>query len=161
LRAAVQAADNGGGASTITVPAGVYRLAAATPYHYRLVAVNDSGSSDGAELTFQSTGRRRPGRVEIRVVHRSDGSLKLTGAVNLPSGMPRAAGCSGRLVIAVRRGSKTIGSQRAKLSRKCTYSSTFTVASGAAGETVRAGAQFLGNEVLMPAKSKVLTIHLR
>jgi uncharacterized protein DUF11 len=143
-----------------SVSAAVPGLTAASAYHYRLVAVNDSGSSDGAQLTFQSTGRRRPAAIALRVARRTDAALKLAGAVRPPSGMPRRVACSGRLVIALRRGSKTIGSRRVKLSRKCTYSSSFTVAPNAAGKTVKVGARFLGNKVLTPASSRVLTVRL-
>jgi hypothetical protein len=144
-----------------TVSAVVPGLSAATDYHYRLVAANDSGTSDGAQVTFQTAGRRRPAGVALRVARRGSQSLKLAGQVRLPSGMSKATGCSGRVLVAIRHGRKTIVTHRLKLSPKCTYSNSFAVPSGASGETVKAAARFLGNKVLTAAKSRVLTIHLK
>ena len=107
-------------------------------------------------MTFQSGGRRKPVRVSLAVAHRTDHLLELTGKLIAPTGVPRAQACSGRVVIAIRHGSKTVGSHRMRVTRGCTYSSAFTVSGG----IVTASARFLGDKVLTPASSKVLTINL-
>jgi len=48
------------------VSAGVSNLSSATTYHFRLVAINSSGTSYGADRTFRTTGSRFNGRLILK-----------------------------------------------------------------------------------------------
>jgi hypothetical protein len=56
-------ASAGSGASPITVSAALTRLKADTTYHYRVVATNASGTTDGADATFNTV--NVPTRLEV------------------------------------------------------------------------------------------------
>jgi len=70
LRAAVQAADNAGGASTITLPAGVYKLTIPS------TAANDPSNGDldinqTASVTLTGAGPATPPSTPVRWIGRS------------------------------------------------------------------------------------------
>jgi hypothetical protein len=52
--------DAGSGSATLSVSAGISGLTADTTYHYRLVASNADGTSDGADRTFRTTANAKP-----------------------------------------------------------------------------------------------------
>jgi hypothetical protein len=138
-------------------------LTAASVYHYRLVAVNDSGTSYGADRTFQSGGRRAPRSVGIRVAHAQSKSrpyrYQFAGLLSLPGGMTNAQGCSGKLTVVVRKGHRLIASHRVSVSRTCTYKSTFSFKKLNGSGSLFVHAHYLGNNVLTPANSKTIKVH--
>lgn len=92
------------GTSKIPVTAVVSGLAPATTYHYRLVAINDSGTSYGADRTFTTSGSRYLGALVLD-------STKLhvrNGNVYAPFTCNSTKACTFRWTIVIRaRSAKT------------------------------------------------------
>jgi hypothetical protein len=91
----------GAGMSPMPVSAQLQRLSPNTLYHYRVVAINSAGTSNGADLTFKTskrlpkTGQRAFGRLETG--HRSTLAGPRGTRVVLRCVGDAGAVCSGRL----------------------------------------------------------------
>jgi phosphodiesterase/alkaline phosphatase D-like protein len=73
----------GGGTTDVAVSSSVSGLTANTTYHYRIVATNPSGTTDGADATFTTTGK--PGATTAAATNVGTTTVTLNGTVN-PSG---------------------------------------------------------------------------
>ena len=76
----------GSGFVNVKVKAALSRLLPGTRYHFRIVAVNASGTAVGADRTFKTTGHPPPGVFTGPAVNVTRSSALLTGAVN-PGGL--------------------------------------------------------------------------
>jgi Tol biopolymer transport system component len=106
------------------VSADLTNLQTSVTYHVRLVARNAIGTTTGADQTFR-TNRARPTSLTTRVRPRRDRTLPfryvVRGRLGLPSVVPAANGCRGRVLIRVKRGKRTVLTRRARLSSSCRY----------------------------------------
>src|SRR5205814_972816 len=75
----------GSGTTGTAVSATISGLVPGTTYHYRLVATNPSGTSDGADGTFTTSGSPVPAAVTGSATNLSATSATLDGSVN-PNG---------------------------------------------------------------------------
>ena len=105
-------------------------------------------------LTLSATPKRR---------RSSPFRYTLKGSVRLPAGANKATVCSGDVKLTLRKGTKTLASGTAKLSKSCTYSKRLTIsarsAKGRKGK-LTARASFAGNAFLA-ASSKSTSVRLR
>ena len=74
--------DAGSGSSSRSVSAGVSGLVAGTSYHFRLVAQNSAGTTDGGDQTFTSTAASAPVVVTGAASGITAKTATLNGAVN-------------------------------------------------------------------------------
>lgn len=82
------------GSSSVGVKAALTNLAAHTTYHYRLVAINASGSSFGQDMTFK-TGGSSPGSVALTKV-----KLAIKhGKASIPLSCTSSSACRGKITI--------------------------------------------------------------
>jgi hypothetical protein len=77
----------GSGSRSQNVSAGIGGLAAGTAYHYRLVATNAAGTTDGADETFTTTSAPAPVVVTGAAGNVTTNSAALAGSVT-PNGSP-------------------------------------------------------------------------
>ena len=146
--------------ATQSVSATITGLTPNTPYHFRLIAINSQGEvgtgADAAFTTAPKPARRHPSlTLKVRPTHDSTAPFKyaMTGRLRLPSGVTKAQGCSGKVTIRVRRGSRTVKAGTAKVSRSCTYHKRLTIPTSrlAASGKLRIRAHFTGNSALLTA----------
>ena len=104
----------------VGVVASVSALAPGTKYHFRVVAKNAAGTSDGQDVTFQMP-KATPTGLSLGAA-RKRGKLTISGKLGLPAGVTARAGCKGIVTVEVKRTAKALATLRAKLSAKCTYS---------------------------------------
>jgi Ca2+-binding RTX toxin-like protein len=126
-----------------------------------LVAVATDTSAQTATALRSVTVRRfAPRAVTLRVARRRATPLRLalSGAVRLPARVSAAQGCRGGAVaVRVRAGRRTIATGRAALRADCSYRRTLTLRHRA-GRVLRVAARSLGNPVLGPGRSKIVTL---
>ena len=164
--------------ATASVSAQIGGLAAGQRYHYRLVAINSSGVSKGADRTVTT---KRPAKPKVILMLQSQQTnflpftYMLAGRLTLPRGVTRARGCHGSVAITISITGRTgtIASGRAPIRRNCTYGSVTLVPSIAALlplfrpagfrvlATLTAVAKFPGNRTLVRSRSKPVTLRLR
>jgi hypothetical protein len=80
-------------------------------------------------------------------------AFRTSGRLTLPSGMTRAQGCSGRVSVQVKRGTRTISTRRVTLTSTCTYSSRVSFANRSrfgSATRLKFTARFLGNARVSP-----------
>ena len=125
-------------------------------YHYRLVAINSTGVSYGADRTFRTASRQRARQVGLSAKRTKADRYTLVGRLRLPHGITRSIGCSGHVTITLSAGGRQLAVHTAKVNAHCTYSSAFTVTGTHA--RLRARARFGGNPALYGTKSKTVTL---
>ncbi len=76
-----------------------------------------------------------------------------------PATVSPSQGCSGRVVITAKRGSKTVGTTRTSLGRTCEYAVTVKFRSKV-GSRIRLTAKFEGNEVISSRSAPSKTARL-
>jgi hypothetical protein len=132
-----------------------------TTYHYRLVAINTTGVSYGADQTFATTLRVKAKKVGLSTkrsqVARRPFHYTLAGKLTLAHGITRAQGCSGNLRITIREGAKRLATHKVKVGAACAYKTTFTITRKLSGQ-LQARASFGGNQTLFGTKSKTITL---
>ena len=102
--------------------------------------------------------------VSIKTTPRKDAKAPFTfrtsGRISLPSGVTKANGCKGTVLVTFKAGAKTISARRAKLSKSCTYHSkvTFHIPSRLHPKSLKAHVAFRGNAVLSPKGSKNIKV---
>ncbi len=112
--------------------------------------------------------RRRRGSLSARVSPSADlrppFRFRVTGRLALPRGTSRAAGCSGRVSVQVRRGRTTLSTRRVRLRRDCTYSSavSFSVRRRLGRATrLMFRARFTGNALVSPDAAPMRAARIR
>jgi CSLREA domain-containing protein len=131
-----------------------------TRYHYRLVAINTTGISYGADRMFVTAPRVKARKVGLFVKQtRTSPSLyTLAGKLTRAHGITKKAGCAGTITITITSGTKRLVSHTVKVSRTCSYKSTFTMSKKLAGHKLTAGARFGGNTTMFGSRSKTITL---
>ena len=86
-------------------------------------------------------------------------SFRATGTLRRPATVSPSQGCSGRVVITAKRGSKTVGTTRTSLGRTCEYAVTVKFRSKV-GSRIRLTAKFEGNEVISSRSAPSKTARL-
>jgi hypothetical protein len=153
------------GSGAVAVAANLKGLKAGQTYHYRLVATNPSGTTNGADATFKTKGRITPRKLSVKARPTHDRTLPyrftFTGKLTLPKGISRSVGCRGRVSVQIKNGKKTISTRRAKLSKRCTYRQrvTFSVKSRLKSQgKLKVTVRFIGNAALKPKRAKQLYV---
>lgn len=150
------------GSGPVAVSASIKGLKAGQGYHYRLVAVNASGTTNGADATFKTKGRVTPRRVSVKARPTRDATFPyrytFTGKVTLPKSVSKTLGCRGRVSVQIKNGTKTISNRRARVSKTCKYRQrvTFRVHRRlkASGGKLKVTVRFLGNSAVKPKRAK-------
>jgi Bacterial Ig domain/RTX calcium-binding nonapeptide repeat (4 copies) len=96
----------------------------------------------------------RPGRDR-----RAPYSFRASGRLQRPDIVSPSQGCSGTVTLTAKRGTKTVSTKRARLSRTCEYQATFRFRSRTASR-LRFRASFGGNDVLSTKTSRTRTARL-
>jgi hypothetical protein len=149
------------GSGAVPVTANLKGLKAGQTYHYRLVATNASGTTNGADATFRTKGRLTPRKLNVKARPTHDATLPyrytFTGKLTLPKGISRSVGCAGRVSVQIKNGKKTVSTRRAKLSKHCSYRQrvTFSVRSRLKAQgKLKVTVRFIGNKALKPKRAK-------
>ncbi len=143
-------------ASTSTPQGVVTTVSSLTPgttYHYRVVAINGSGTTSGQDVSFTTT-KAKPQTVSLTATRRNR-QVTIAGRIKLPAGVTPAAGCRGTVTIRAKRGTKTMATRRARVTRHCTYSASITITGRKA---LRITTTFGGNLVLAHRSSRTITV---
>ena len=159
------AASAGTGSATIAVTSTLKRLKAHTTYHYRVIAINAGGTSYGAGATFK-TSKPSPKGLGAKVSPKTATSFPyqytVKGKLSRPSGIAAKRGCSGKITIKVKRGSKTIATGHAKITKKCSWSVKVTLSSQSkvpGTGKLKITPRFGGNGALAALTAKGITVH--
>jgi len=137
----------GAGTSAVAVSATISKLKPGTTYHYRIVATNANGTSDGIGRVF-TTAKKIVSIKSLTATAKPHHATKFpyrykfTGRLRLPSGVTAKVGCSGKVSVRIKRGKKTVSLQRAKIAKSCAWK-----------DSAR-----LGNHKLVPGKGKLSVI---
>lgn len=86
-------------------------------------------------------------------------SFKASGTLRRPATVAPSQGCSGRVVITAKRGSRTVSTTRATLGRTCEYTKTVRFRTKV-GSRIRLTAKFEGNDVLSSRSAPSRTARL-
>ncbi|HTX46137.1 MAG TPA: hypothetical protein VMD48_07665 [Solirubrobacteraceae bacterium] len=161
-------------ASTVTsvVSATVNGLEPGVTFHYRLVALHGSVSSDGADATVFTlpdpapTPRLRATTKPSRVKHRPY-IVTTTGSVSVPSSVPASLACFGSASIRYLVNGHQVGSTLAQLLGNCTFSATARYSKlpgkrkrGQKTESLKVVIRFRGNGYIGPSATKTDTVTL-
>jgi predicted outer membrane repeat protein len=152
--------------STARVTSKLRGLLAATRYRYRLVAINSSGVSYGADRTVKTDPPRRT-KVTVHIKSVSARRLPIAytfaGRLVLPAGVTKKAGCTGTVavtVVVIRNGQR-VQTVRAPVRRDCTYTASMLVAppySVPPPGPLEVIVRFKGTHLLPRSSSKPLTL---
>ncbi len=151
---------SGGTLAAGSTPAGVVTavnsLTPGTTYHFRVVAQNANGTSDGQDAAF-NTPRATPKSLSLNVA-RKGRRFTFSGKLTLPAGVSASVGCKGTVTIKIKHGVQTLTSPQARLSGKCTYSvsRTFSFRTG----TLALTPTFVGNPALNPKSRRTLDVRV-
>ena len=129
-----------------------------------LVAVATDGANQTASLVRAVTVRRfAPGQLELALRPSRDRSapyaFRAAGRLLRPNTVSPSQGCSGTVTITAKRGTRAVGTQRAKLTRTCEYVATLRFRTRV-GSRLRLVAKFGGNDVLSSRSSRSRTARL-
>jgi DNA-binding beta-propeller fold protein YncE len=151
-------------------------------YHYRLIAANGRGSTEGADGTFTTPSKSRvmPLALTLNGVSSSIASLdapiavaskakrvyryRFSGSLRLPQGVSRTAGCTGIVSVRIRARKQTISNRRAKLQGNCNYARRVTFQLKKRffrAKELQVQAFFGGNDRLLPFTSKKLKVKIK
>jgi hypothetical protein len=150
----------------VAVNARVLGLMPRSNYHYRLVATSSAGTTYGADVTFRTAPavRVRPRSLSVKVspAHAFAAPYRFTvsGKLGLPPGVSRASACAGSISIQAKRGSNTILTRKAPLSRTCGYQSIITFSAQRLPGTgaLQFLVQFIGNPTLLSRNARPVTV---
>jgi predicted outer membrane repeat protein len=150
-------------ATAQTVSAALSGLHYNAKYHYRLVAINSAGISYGADQTFTTALRTKANKVGLSVAKSTTKQAPyrytLAGKLTLPRGITQATGCVGKVTITITNGTKKLVAHTIKVTRTCSYQSTFNITKTLAKNAkLQAKASFGGNLTLYGTKSGSLTL---
>jgi len=151
---------------TQSVAAALGGLLARRTYHFRLVVhMGDGRVIVGSDRTFftQVPHRFRPGSLILRGTlsrGRSASTIALAGKLTLPSQVSGQNGCTGRVVLEVRRGRQRVLRQSTTVGADCSFRARLRLAARppAKRHPIRVLAHFAGNGVLEPATSPPLRL---
>lgn len=129
-----------------------------------LIAIAFDGANQTTSVVRPVTVRRfsSPGlSLKLRPSRdrRAPYSFRATGTLRRPATVSPSQGCSGRVVITAKRGSKTVGTTRTSLGRTCEYGVTVRFRSRV-GSRIRLTAKFEGNDVISSRSAPGKTVRL-
>ncbi|HWF24193.1 MAG TPA: choice-of-anchor Q domain-containing protein, partial [Solirubrobacteraceae bacterium] len=152
------------GSTGVLVSALLSNLRSNTTYHYRIVATNVNGTSQGTDATLK-TGRRSIAGLPVTTSpHHArvfPYRYKFTGRVRLPHGVTNGAACSGRISVVIKRGKKTVLRGRTSVFASCGWKLSVRLSkrkSVPGHGTLRVTVSFAGNGVLAPFSDRPFTI---
>lgn len=158
--------------TTSVVSATVSGLQSGVTFHYRLVALHGSVSSDGADATVFTlpdpapTPRLRATTKPSRAKHRPY-VVTTTGSVSVPSSVPASLACFGSASIRYLVNGHQVGSTLAQLLGNCTFSATarYSKLPGKRQrhhktESLKVLVRFRGNGYIGPSATKTDTVTL-
>lgn len=135
-------ASIGSDGSSVSVSAAIGALRPGTLYHFRLVAQNASGSTDGAVTTFRAGARPAPRSFSAIVRPRADSTapfvFAVSGRLQLPAGLPGSVGCGGTVRIMATAHGRRVGRARTSVGPSCRYRVTIRLAGRRLGSYGRA-----------------------
>jgi hypothetical protein len=152
------------GSTGVLVSALLSNLKTNTTYHYRIVAANANGASQGTDATFKTARRSILGLTVTTSPHHArvfPYRYKFSGRVRLPHGVTNGAACSGRISVVIKRGKKTVLRGRTSVFASCGWKLSVRLSKRKAVPghgTLRVTVSFAGNGVLAPFSDKPFTI---
>jgi hypothetical protein len=129
-----------------------------------LIAIAVDGANQTTSIVRPVTVKRftSPG-VSLKVRpsrdRRAPYSFRATGSVRRPETVAPSQGCTGRVIITAKKGSKTVGTTRVSLTRTCDYAVTVKFRTKV-GSRIRLTAKFEGNDVLASRSAPSKTVRL-
>lgn len=130
--------------------------------------ITDSTAPPAGTPAYPAPAARGKGKLSARVTppadRRAPFRFRISGALTLPSTISRAAGCTGRVRVQVRRGARTIATKRVSLSRTCTYSVRVVFADRrllGSATRLRFTTRFAGNALVQPASAPARVARVR
>ena len=140
-------------------------LAAATTFHFRLVAQSGNTLFVGPDAVFTTkrTVRVAPGALVLAASatrHGRGSTLAIAGALHPPAGVAAGAACDGVVEVAVRRGAAILSLRTVTLAPDCSYAEHLTLAAvrlrGVHRLTV--DAHFTGNATLLASPTARVSV---
>jgi hypothetical protein len=132
----------GSDGSSVSVSADIGGLRPRTLYHFRLVAQNASGTTDGAVTTFRTSGRPVPRGFSAIVKPRADSTapfvFAVSGRLHLPAGLPGSVRCGGTVRVIATAHARRVGRARTSVRPSCRYRVTIRLAGRRLGAHGRA-----------------------
>jgi len=114
----------GSGTSATTVDSLVSGLRGAREYHYRIVAVNTSGQSEGIGRVFRTNRSSIVGLSVTAAPHHAHAfpyRFRFSGRLSLPGEVTSAAGCNGKVSVRLKHGKRTALFARARVGSRCRW----------------------------------------
>jgi Ca2+-binding RTX toxin-like protein len=124
----------------------------------------DTSQQTASAIRVVSVPRFKPSKVTSSTSPKKDATAPFTfttkGRVSLPSGVTRAAGCTGTVAVTFKAGKKTISTRKARVTKSCTFRSkvTFRLPSRLHPKSLRVQSTFRGNAVLLSCASSRKTV---
>jgi hypothetical protein len=152
------------GSTGVLVSALLSNLKTNTTYHYRIVATNANGTSQGMDATLKTARRSITGLPVTTRPHHArvfPYRYKFTGRVRLPHGVTNGAACSGRISVVIKRGKKTVLRRRTSVFASCGWKLSVRLSkrkSVPGHGRLRVTVSFAGNGVLAPFSDRPFTI---
>jgi len=158
-----RAVSIGSGTSAVPVSVKLTKLKTDRTYHFRVLATNSAGTSNGIGRVFNTvlpsisrlTATAAPSHARTFPYH-----FTFSGKVRLPSGVSGKA-CSGTVSLKIKRGGKTLLSTRAVVRGGCGWkvSATFAKRKLVPGHgKLSVAASFSGNNLVAPHTNKAFNI---
>jgi len=151
------------------VQASVSGLQSDQVFHYRLVAVTETGElSAGSDQSFETLAPSRltPRAIEVRVSpaaqRRLPDTVAVSGTLVPPASIPRAAACRGFVSVTFTVRKDTISYRRAPIARDCRFGLRvrFSVRSRLPGARAEVRVAFQGSQVLSPLAARAQTVRI-
>jgi hypothetical protein len=152
------------GTTPVAVSANLSHLKANTTYHFRIVATNASGASQGVGVTFKTARRSLAGLPVTTTPHHAvkfPYRFVFTGKLRLPRGPTSSSECSGIVSVLIKRGKKTVARAHSGVFGACGWKTSVKLGNrkavprhGKLSVTV----SFSGDAVLAPFADKPFTI---
>jgi hypothetical protein len=142
----------------------LFGLKSNATYHYRIVATNANGTSQGLDMTFKTRRASIAGLPVTTSPHHARTfpyRFKFTGRVRLPQGVTNGAACSGHVSVVIKRGSKTVLRGRTSVFASCGWKLSVRLNKRKAVPghgKLKVTVSFAGNNVLAPFADKPFTI---
>ncbi len=130
-------------------------------YHYRLVAVNATGTTTGAAVRFSTAPKPAPAAFSAKTTPTANvASYVVRGRLTLPSGLSRKHGCAGTVSVRAIARKQTIGRSRTSIGHACAFRVAIKLGGtrGAAHGRVRFQVSFAGNPFLAARDAGLLVI---
>ncbi|HEY5316743.1 MAG TPA: choice-of-anchor Q domain-containing protein [Solirubrobacteraceae bacterium] len=155
------------GTTAAAVSAGLRNLKPHNTYHFRIVATNATGTSDGVGGVFKTLRQSIAGLPVTTKPHTAltfPYRFKFSGHVRLPKGVKSGAACGGAISVQIKRGKKTVLRQRTGIFAGCGWKLSVKLSkrkSVPGHGKLRVTVSFGGNGVFASFADKPFTIRYR